>query len=71
LLAAELAELRLLVANLPPRERIAVILRFWQQADEREVAEVLWGITTRTVRNILRRAYTRLRARYASEGECE
>lgn len=68
---AELADLRLLVANLPAKERIAVILRFWQQADEREIAEALGGVTTRTVRNILRRAYTLLRARYAGEGGYE
>jgi DNA-directed RNA polymerase specialized sigma24 family protein len=68
---AELADLRRLVINLPDRERIAVSLRFWQRADEREIAEALGGITTRTVRNILRRAYTLLRARYAGEGGCE
>jgi DNA-directed RNA polymerase specialized sigma24 family protein len=68
LLTAELADLRLLVANLPAKERIAVILRFWRQADEREIAEALGGVSTRTVRNILRRAYTVLRARYAGEG---
>ena len=68
LLTAELADLRLLVANLPAKERIAVILRFWRQADEREIAEALGGVSTRTVRNILRRAYTLLRARYAGEG---
>lgn len=45
-----------------------MILRFWRQADEREIAEALGGVTTRTVRNILRRAYTLLRERYAGEG---
>jgi DNA-directed RNA polymerase specialized sigma24 family protein len=71
LFAAELSDLRRLVANLPARERIAVILRFWGQADEGEIAEALGGVTTRTVRNVLRRAYALLRVRYAGEGGCE
>lgn len=66
--AAELADLRTLVANLPSRERIAVILRFWLQADEREIAEALGNVSTRTVRNVLGRAYALLRARYTGEG---
>lgn len=64
LAGAELADLRALVLGLPWRERVAVVLRFWQQADEREIAVALGGVTTRTVRNVLRRALPRLRAAY-------
>ena len=64
LAAAELADLRLLVLNLPVPERVAVVLRFWQGASEAEIARALGGVTTRTVRNVLRRAYIRLRAAY-------
>ncbi|MBF6591081.1 MAG: hypothetical protein IVW57_11225 [Ktedonobacterales bacterium] len=64
--AAELADLRLHVERLPSRERAVVVMRFWQQADEREIAAAL-GVTTRTVRNILRRAYQRLRTAYTGE----
>lgn len=64
LAAAELADLRLLVLNLPLPERIAVVLRFWQGASEAEIARALGGVTTRTVRNCLRRAYLRLRTAY-------
>lgn len=64
LAAAELADLRLLVLNLPLPERVAVVLRFWQGASEAEIARALGGVTTRTVRNVLRRAYIRLRAAY-------
>lgn len=64
LASAEFADLRALVLALPARERVAVVLRYWQQADEREIAAALGGVTTRTVRNILRRALPRLRAAY-------
>jgi RNA polymerase sigma factor (sigma-70 family) len=64
---ADLADLRALVARLPSRERLAVVMRYWQQAPEAEIAEALGGVTTRAVRYILRRAYGRLRAWYAGE----
>lgn len=64
LAAAELADLRALVLELPLPERVAVVLRFWQGASEDEIARALGGVTARTVRNYLRRAYTRLRAAY-------
>jgi DNA-directed RNA polymerase specialized sigma24 family protein len=64
---AELADLRALVTRLPARERLAVVLRFWQQASETEIAVALGGVTTRAVRYTLRRAYARLRAWYAGE----
>lgn len=65
---ADLADLRALVLRLPYRERSAVVLRFWLGAREHEIARAL-GVTTRTVRNALRRAYTHLRAEYAGHAE--
>ncbi len=67
--SADLADLRALVARLPARERLAVVMRFWQQASEAEIAVALGGVTTRAVRYTLRRAYERLRAWYAGEGD--
>jgi RNA polymerase sigma factor (sigma-70 family) len=64
--AAELADLAAAVAQLPERERIAVVLRFWRHAPEAEIAQTL-GCAERTVRNLLRRAYARLRAAYTKE----
>lgn len=61
---ADLADLRALALRLPLRERIVIVLRFWQQASEAEIAAALGGATTRTVRNIQRRALTRLRIAY-------
>lgn len=65
-LQAELADLRDLVTLLPERERLAVTLRFWERASEAEIAAAL-GLTTRAVRNILGRAYRRLRTWYTDE----
>lgn len=72
-MAADLADLRGYVGRLPPRERIAVVLRYWQRAREHEIAAAL-GVTPRTVRNLLRRAHQRLHALYtgaafSTEGE--
>lgn len=64
---AELADLRALVARLPPRERLTVVMRFWQQATEAEIALALGGVSARAVRYTLTRAYTRLRAWYAGD----
>lgn len=64
---AELADLRALVAYLPERERLAIVMRFWQQAPEAEIALALGGVSTRAVRYTLRRAYERLRVWYAGE----
>jgi len=71
---ADLADLREMVTRLPERERVAVVLRFWADADEDTIAEALGGITTRAVRYTLKRAYKRLRAWYggaapADDGE--
>jgi RNA polymerase sigma factor (sigma-70 family) len=65
--SAELADLRQMVLGLPPHERMTVVMRFWQQAPEAEIATSL-GVTTRTVRNYLRHAYDTLRVEYAGAG---
>ena len=61
--AADLADLRGYVEQLPPRERAAVVMRYWQRAREHEIAAAL-GVTPRTVRNLLRKAHARLYALY-------
>ena len=63
MVAAELADLRELVARLPKRQRAVVIMRYWQDAQERDIAASL-GVTPRAVRAMLARAYARLRAAY-------
>ena len=68
---AEFADLRALVSHLPERERLAVVLRFWQQASEAEIALALGGVTTRAVRYTLARAYRRLGAWYAGEEDAD
>jgi DNA-directed RNA polymerase specialized sigma24 family protein len=65
--AAELADLRALVEALPPRERTAVVMRYWQDASEAEVARGL-GVSGRMVRYYLRRAHVRLREWYGPDG---
>ncbi len=68
---AELADLRTLVLRLPDRERLAVVMRFWQQASEAEIALALGGVTTRAVRYMLTRAYRRLGAWYTGEDDVD
>jgi len=61
--AAELADLRAHVRALPEREQVAVVMRYWQQAPEAEIAAAL-GVSTRMVRTYLQRAHHLLRAAY-------
>lgn len=65
---AELGDVRLFVLRLPERERTAVTLRFWAEANEAQIGAFL-GVSPRTVRTILRRAYDRLRVLYAEKEE--
>ncbi|PWT73499.1 MAG: hypothetical protein C5B60_08120 [Chloroflexi bacterium] len=65
---AELADLRRMVQQLPARLRAAILLRYWHDATEAEIARALGGISTRTVRNYLHQGYTLLRGWY---GESE
>lgn len=53
-------ELWLLVADLPPRQRTAVLLRHVGDLTEQEVADVM-GVARGTVSSTLRSAYQRLR----------
>jgi DNA-directed RNA polymerase specialized sigma24 family protein len=59
----DLTDLRAMVLALPIRERMAVVMRFWQRAPEAEIADGL-GVSTRMVRSYLRRAYDTLRRAY-------
>jgi RNA polymerase sigma factor (sigma-70 family) len=61
--AADLADLRGYVEQLLPRERAVVVMRYWQRAREHEIAAAL-GVTSRSVRNLLRKAHARLYALY-------
>jgi RNA polymerase sigma factor (sigma-70 family) len=61
----ELSDLRALVARLPERERLVIVLRYWACASEDVIAEALGGVTTRTVRGLLTRAYALLRVAYS------
>lgn len=64
--AAELADLRSLVTRLPEREQAVIVMRYWQGASEDEIGQAL-GVTTRTIFNLRRSAYKRLRAWYLGE----
>jgi RNA polymerase sigma factor (sigma-70 family) len=59
LLAADLADVRTLVMQLPPKERAAVVLRYWQDMREQDIAHAL-GCTERNVRILLHQAHQRL-----------
>jgi RNA polymerase sigma factor (sigma-70 family) len=59
LFAAELADVRTLVMGLPPKERAAVVLRYWQDMREQDIAHAL-GCTERNVRLLLHQARQRL-----------
>ena len=52
-------DLRLLVADLPPRQRDAVLLRHVAQMTEAEIADVM-GVARGTVSSSLRAAYRSL-----------
>jgi RNA polymerase sigma factor (sigma-70 family) len=67
--AADLADLRDLVLQLPSPQRQCVVMRYWQDASEQEIAHALGDVSTRTVRNYLRRAYQRLRDEYEKREE--
>lgn len=59
-LSPEAAELRALVKNLEPRERAAIVLRYWLDLPEAEVAEAL-GCRPGTAASLLSRARGHLR----------
>jgi RNA polymerase sigma-70 factor (sigma-E family) len=49
-----------LLLQLPPRQRAVIVLRYWEQLNEAEAAEVL-GCTVGTVKSTTARALARLR----------
>jgi RNA polymerase sigma factor (sigma-70 family) len=61
--AAELADLRDLVGRLPKRQRTLILMRYWQDAREQDIAAAL-KISPRAVRNMLARTHAKLRAAY-------
>ena len=61
--AAELADMRILVTQLPPKERAVVVLRYWQDMGDQDIAHLL-GCTDRNVRVLLHQARQRLAAWY-------
>jgi RNA polymerase sigma factor (sigma-70 family) len=63
MVAAELADLRALVERLPKRQRALILMRYWQDAREQDIATTL-GVSTRAVRAMLARAHAKLRAAY-------
>jgi RNA polymerase sigma-70 factor (sigma-E family) len=54
------------VASLPPRQRAVIVLRYYEQLSETEIADVL-GISTGTVKSQASRAIAALRARLPEE----
>jgi RNA polymerase sigma-70 factor (sigma-E family) len=51
------------IRNLPARQRLAVVLRYWCDYDDARIAETL-GCAEATVRSTVRRAVLRLRERW-------
>ena len=54
------------VASLPPRQRAVIVLRYYEQLTEAEIADVL-GISTGTVKSQASRAIAALRAQLPEE----
>jgi RNA polymerase sigma-70 factor (sigma-E family) len=52
---------RMIVRGLPPRQRAAIVLRYYADCPDREIADAL-GCSTATVRSQICRALSRLRA---------
>ena len=58
------------VGTLPPRQRAVIVLRYYEELTEPEVAELL-GISVGTVKSQAHRALAALRARVADHPEIE
>ena len=54
------------VASLPPRQRAVIVLRYYEQLTEAEIAEVL-GVSPGTVKSQASRAIAALRTRLPEE----
>lgn len=59
-MSAEKTDLRRALASLPPQQRVVLILRYWQDLSEAEIAELL-GCRQGTVKSRASRAYAQLR----------
>jgi RNA polymerase sigma-70 factor (sigma-E family) len=55
-----------LITRLPPKQRVTVVLRFYEDLDDATIAEIL-GCSSATVRTHTMRALTTLRALHTSE----
>ena len=58
------------VCTLPPRQRAVIVLRYYEELTEPEVAELL-GISVGTVKSQAHRALAALRARVAHHPEID
>jgi RNA polymerase sigma-70 factor (sigma-E family) len=58
--SAELTDLRRALVGLPPQQRVVLVLRYWQDLSESEIAELL-GCSEGTVKSRASRAYAQLR----------
>jgi RNA polymerase sigma-70 factor (sigma-E family) len=58
--SAELTDLRRALASLPPKQRVVLVLRYWQDLDVAEIAAML-GCRQGTVKSRASRAYAHLR----------
>ena len=58
--SAELTDLRRALTSLPPKQRVVLVLRYWQDLNEAEIADLL-GCRQGTVKSRASRAYAQLR----------
>src|SRR5262245_47543790 len=58
--SAELTDLRQALTSLPPKQRVVLVLRYWQDLNEAEIADLL-GCRQGTVKSRASRAYAQLR----------
>jgi RNA polymerase sigma-70 factor (sigma-E family) len=58
--SSEQSDLRRALTGLPPQQRVVLVLRYWQDLSEAEIAELL-GCRQGTVKSRASRAYARLR----------
>jgi RNA polymerase sigma factor (sigma-70 family) len=58
--SAELTDLRQALVGLPSKQRVVLVLRYWQDLNEAEIAELL-GCRQGTVKSRASRAYAQLR----------
>src|SRR5690606_31778216 len=63
--AAVVAQLQAQLAALPRREREAIYLRYYENLEVHEIAEIM-AINRQSVSNFLQKALTRIRSRWMS-----